>query len=206
MTLRPSHDDVVAVHRAGRIAAIQASVALSALLLIVGAVVYGVDVRVQNQQIAAQLTAVASTADDVTDPPPGMFLLMRDTSGNTAAGVRDSSAEYLLDGPPGFSDVRIGERKYRALVADNDHGRVVALLDLAPYDAGRSRLLISLGIAELAGILASFGVVVLLTRRCDPATHPSVGPATSIRGRRITRTACATDGAEHPRAAHRPSF
>lgn len=165
MTLRPSHDDVVAVHRAGRIAAIQASVALAALLLIVGAVVYGVDVRVQNQQIAAQLTAVVSTADDVTDPPPGMFLLMRDAAGDTAAGVRDSSAEYLLDEPPGFSDVRIGERKYRALVADNDYGRVVALLDLAPYDAGRSRLLISLGIAELAGILASVGVVVLLTRR-----------------------------------------
>lgn len=165
MKLRPSHDDVAAVHRAGRIAAIQASAALAAVLLIVGAVVYGVDVRVQNQQIASQLTSVASTADDVTDPPPGMALLMRDAAGDITAGVRDSGAEYLLDAAPGFSDVHIGERSYRALVADNDHGRIVALLDLAPFDAGRSRLLIALGIAELTGILASAAVVALLTRR-----------------------------------------
>ena len=165
MTLRPSHDDIAAVHRAGRVAAVQASVALAAVLLIVGAVVYGVDVHVQHQQIASQLTSVASTADDVTDPPPGMVLLMRDSAGDIAAGVSDSGAEHLLDAPPGFIDVHIGERSYRALVADNDHGRVVALLNLAPFDAGRSRLLISLGIAELAGILASVAVVALLTRR-----------------------------------------
>lgn len=73
MTLRPSHDDIAAVHRAGRVAAVQASVALAAVLLIVGAVVYGVDVHVQHQQIASQLTSVASTADDVTDPPREWF-------------------------------------------------------------------------------------------------------------------------------------
>ena len=33
------------------------------------------------------------------------------------------------------------------------------------YKAGRSRLLLSLGIAELAGIVASIAVVTLLTRR-----------------------------------------
>jgi signal transduction histidine kinase len=44
-------------------------------------------------------------------------------------------------------------------------GTVVALLDLGPYKAGRSRLLVSLGIAELAGIVASIAVVILLTRR-----------------------------------------
>ena len=79
MTLRPQPHDVAPFTGPGRTAAIQASVALSAVLLIVGAMCIGVDVRVQNQQIAAQLTAVASTADDVTDPPPGMILLMRDT-------------------------------------------------------------------------------------------------------------------------------
>jgi signal transduction histidine kinase len=50
-------------------------------------------------------------------------------------------------------------------VADNSHGRVVALLDLPPYETGRSRLLVSLGAAELAGILVSIAVVVSLTRR-----------------------------------------
>ncbi|CAN5503614.1 hypothetical protein BH11ACT6_BH11ACT6_22890 [soil metagenome] len=165
MTARLSGSDGAAVARAGRVAALQASSALAAVLLVVGAVLFGVDVRVQNQQIASQLTSVTSTADDVTDPPPGMILLMRDNSGNTMVGVRDSGAEYLLDGPTGFSDIRIGERHYRALVADNSRGRVVALLDLAPFDAGRARLLTSLASAELVGILVSVAVVVLLTRR-----------------------------------------
>ena len=42
---------------------------------------------------------------------------------------------------------------------------MVVLLDLHPYEAGRSRLLLSLVIAELAGIAASVAVVILLTRR-----------------------------------------
>ncbi len=42
---------------------------------------------------------------------------------------------------------------------------MVALIDLRPYEASRSRLLLSLAIAELAGIAVSVAVVVLLTRR-----------------------------------------
>ena len=51
------------------------------------------------------------------------------------------------------------------LVADRPQGRVVALLAWSPTRSGRSRLLLSLGAAELAGILASIAVVILLTRR-----------------------------------------
>ena len=43
--------DLSVVQRAGRIAAVQASLALAAVLLVVGAVVYIVDIRVQAQQI-----------------------------------------------------------------------------------------------------------------------------------------------------------
>jgi signal transduction histidine kinase len=81
-----------------------------------------------------------------------------------ASGVDLPSAD-LLARPPGFSDARIDGASNRVLVADKPQGRVVALLALDSYEAGRSRLLLSLGAAELAGILASIGVVVLLTRR-----------------------------------------
>ena len=165
MTRRPPASDIAAVHRAGRTAAVQAAVALTAVLLVVGAVVFAVDVHVQNQQIAAQLVSVASTADDVTDPPPGMVLALRDTTGKVSVGAHASTTTDLLAGPAGFSDVRLRDHHFRALVADNSHGRVVALLDLHSFETGRSRLLLSLGVAELAGILASIGVVVLLTRR-----------------------------------------
>jgi signal transduction histidine kinase len=159
------HSDLGVVHRAGRIAAVQASVALAAVLLVVGAVVFFVDIRVQEQQIRSQLSSVASTADDVTDPPPGMILVLRDRAGTVTASADRVPTTELLARPAGFSDARIDGARYRAVVVDKPEGRVVALLDFGVYEVGRSRLLLSLGIAELAGILASVAVVILLTRR-----------------------------------------
>jgi signal transduction histidine kinase len=157
--------DLTLVRRAGRIAAVQASLALAAVLLVVGAVVFFVDVRVQNQQIADQLTTVASTADDPTDPPPGMQLVLRDLTGKVQVSAPELPAADLLGRPAGFSDARIDGRQNRVLVADKAQGRVVTLLALDSYEAGRHRLLLALGAAELAGILASAAVVILLTRR-----------------------------------------
>ncbi|MDT5080982.1 MAG: two-component system, OmpR family, sensor kinase [Mycobacterium sp.] len=157
--------DLGVVRRAGRTAAIQASLALAAVLLVVGAVIFFVDVRVQNQQIADQLTSVASTADDATDPPPGVQLVLRDLTGEVQASGADLPSADLLARPLGFSDARIHDASYRVLVADKPLGRVVVLLALAPYEAARGRLLLSLGAAEVAGILASIAVVFLLTRR-----------------------------------------
>jgi hypothetical protein len=76
--------DLRLVKRAGRIAAVQASLALAAVLLVVGAVVFTVDVRVQDRQISSALEAVAATADDANDPPPGMELVLRDTDGKVS--------------------------------------------------------------------------------------------------------------------------
>ncbi|MBI5339776.1 MAG: HAMP domain-containing histidine kinase [Mycolicibacterium rufum] len=160
-----SSSDLAVVRRAGRIAALQASLALTAVLLLVGAVIFLVDGQVQKQQIADQLTSVVGTADDVTDPPPGMQLVLRDLAGETSASTDGLPTAELLGREPGFSDIRIGDESYRVLVADRPEGRVVALLALESYEASRNRLLLALGAAELAGILASVGVVVLLTRR-----------------------------------------
>jgi hypothetical protein len=54
---------------------------LAAVLLVVGAVVYLVDIRVQEQQIRSQLSSVALAADDATVPPPGMILVLGDLAG-----------------------------------------------------------------------------------------------------------------------------
>ncbi len=157
--------DLSVVRRAGRTAAVQASLALAAVLLVVGAAAYLVDVRVQEQQIRSQLSSVALAADDATDPPPGMILVLRDLAGKVATSDADVPTAELLARPAGFFEAQLNGAPYRGMVVDRPDGRVVALLDLAPYIAGRSRLLLSLGAAELAGILASVAVVFLLTRR-----------------------------------------
>ncbi|MDX1872497.1 HAMP domain-containing sensor histidine kinase [Mycolicibacterium sp. 120266] len=160
-----SDGDLAVVRRAGRMAALQASFALTLVLLVVGAAVFLVDTRVQRQQIASQLGEVASTADDVTDPPVGMELVLRDRAGHTEASSQSLPVPELLARPVGEFDTVIDGTAYRGLVVDKPAGRVVVLLDLRPYDASRSRLLLALAIAELAGIAASVAVVVLLTRR-----------------------------------------
>jgi len=157
--------DLSVVRRAGRIVAIQASLALAAVLLLVGLVIAAVFVRAQGNQITAQLSQVSMTADDTGDPPPGMELVLRDNDGSVAASDGGKAGLPLLSGPTGFTDVTDRDRHYRALVVDRPEGRVVALMDLAPFGASRGRLLSALALAELAGILASIGVVALFTRR-----------------------------------------
>jgi len=157
--------DLSVVRRAGRIVAIQTSLALAAVLLLVGLVIATVFVRAQNNQMTAELNEVAMTADDVGDPPPGVELVLRDNDDSVATSDDGEAGVPLLSGPEGFTDLRDHDRHFRALVVDRPEGRVVALMDLAPFRASRGRLLSALALAELAGILASIGVVVLFTRR-----------------------------------------
>lgn len=157
--------DLAIIRRAGRVAALQASLALALVLLVVGAAVVFVDVQVQNQQITAQLNSAATTADDAVDPPPGTILILRDRNGHVQTSDQRVPAAELLARPTVLFDLDVGGSPYRGVVVDKADGRVVALLDLGPYHAGRSRLLLSLAVAELAGIAASVGVVILLTRR-----------------------------------------
>jgi signal transduction histidine kinase len=157
--------DLSVVRRAGRIVAIQTSLALAAVLLLVGLVIATVFVRAQNNQVTAELNEVAMTADDVGDPPPGVELVLRDNDDSVATSDGGEAGVPLLSGPAGFTDLSDHERHYRALVVDRPEGRVIALMDLAPFGASRGRLLSALALAELAGILASIGVVVLFTRR-----------------------------------------
>ena len=157
--------DLARVRRAGRLVAIQTSLALAAVLLLVGVVVAVVFVKAQNSQITAELEAVAATADDTGDAPPGMELVLRDEDGYVSSSAGGKVGVPLLDGKTGLTDVDHDGRHYRAFVLDRPEGRVVALTDLAPYRAGLTRLLGALAFAELAGILASVAVVVLFTRR-----------------------------------------
>jgi signal transduction histidine kinase len=157
--------DLSVVKRAGRVAAIQASVALALVLLVVGGVVVAVYLRAQNRQIDDKLQTVAMTADDTNDPPPEMELAMRTDSGTVSISDGGQPGVPLLTGPAGFTEIHASGRHYRALVVNRPEGTVVAMVDLAPYHAGRNRLLMSLAFAEVSGILASVGVVALLTRR-----------------------------------------
>lgn len=157
--------DLALARREGRIVALQTSLALAVMLALVGAVVSAVYIRAQNTQIAAELQLVAMAADDANDPPPGMALVLRADGGKISVSVGGEPGIALLSRPAGLTDVDTADRHYRALVVDRPEGRVVALIDLAPFRASRGRLLTALGFAELVGVLASIAVVTFFSRR-----------------------------------------
>ena len=121
--------------------------------------------RAQDRQISARLQSLAETADDAYDPPPDMELALRESDGRISTSDGGEPGVALLNGPPGFAEIRAEGRRYRVLVMDRPEGRLVAMTELGPYEAARNRLLMALGFAELAGILASIAVVVLFTKR-----------------------------------------
>ncbi|WP_431239772.1 hypothetical protein ACQ86B_09380 [Mycolicibacterium aichiense] len=128
--------DLAVVRRAGRIAAIQASVALALVLLVVGGVVFTVYVRAQNRQIDAELRTLAMSADDAGDPPPDMELALRENNGEVSVSDGGQPGVALLSGPAGFGDLNTEGRHYRTFVVDRPEGRVVAMMDLAPTTRG----------------------------------------------------------------------
>jgi len=160
-----SSGDLAVVRRAGRVVAVQVSLALALVMLVVGGVVFAVYARAQNRQIDTELRTVAMAADDANDPPPDMELALRTVDGHTAVSDGGQPGVALLSGAAGFADIQADGRRYRALVMDRPDVRVVAMTDLRPYQAARDRLLMSLGVAELAGILASIAIVTIFTRR-----------------------------------------
>lgn len=157
--------DLAVVRREGRIVALQTSLALAVMLVLVGAIVSTVYIRSQNAQIAAELEMVAMAADDANDPPPGMALVLRTDDGKISVSEGGGPGMSLLSGPAGLTDIDADGRHYRALVVDRPEGRVVTLVDLAPFRASRGRLLTALGFAELVGVLASIAVVIFFSRR-----------------------------------------
>ena len=157
--------DFSVVKRAGRTAALQASAALAVLLVVVGVVLAVVDVRAQTREITDQLTAVAETADDAGDPPPGMELVLRDTDGQVSTSRGGEAGVPLLTGPAGVTEFDTGGRTYRALVVDRPVGRVVVLIDMAPIKADQGRLWAALGFAALVGLLGAAAVVAFVARQ-----------------------------------------
>ncbi|HPX37898.1 MAG TPA: hypothetical protein PLH92_15760 [Mycobacterium sp.] len=178
--------DFSVVKRAGRTAALQASAALAALLLLVGAAFAVADVRAQTREITDHLAAVAETADDAGDPPPGMELVLRDTDGHVSTSRGGKAGVPLLAGPAGFTELQTGGRTFRALVVDRPVGRVVALIDMAPIQADQRRLWAALAFRRTRRVPWSRGRRRVRRASLDAPPGPGVSAAATIRCRCLT--------------------
>ncbi|MET9492391.1 HAMP domain-containing sensor histidine kinase [Nocardia sp. NPDC006630] len=159
--------EAVLLRRTTRMAAVQTTLALGAVLLLVGVVFYVVDSHIQSRQIDALLSEVAAQVDDVDDPPPGMSLAIARPDGSILLSAHaPAPMTALVTGPTGYHDLSSNDVDYRALVIVQRHNRRVAVLtDLTQWQQSRDRLLEALLIAEIAGLVSAGAVSVLLSRR-----------------------------------------
>ena len=171
--------DLALVRSAGRRAAGQAALLVAASFLLCGGLVLLVVVAAQRRAADSQLRAAVSRAEDVTDPPQGISLLLRQPDGRIAATpgagsvlpARDDLAAVLdPHGPSALvRDVHTpsGEFRVRTQRRRSGAGVVVvqAALSLQPAHAERARLLAALTPAAGVALLAAAGLGAVTGRR-----------------------------------------
>jgi two-component system OmpR family sensor kinase len=173
----PREPDRQLVHQARRILAIQTAAAIAVTIVIVGVLALVVVTRSQRDAGQALLRQTAATAEDVTDPPPDVWLFELD-EGNRLSGT--------VDPPRGFPDraaidrvhaggrtetraVEIGDDDYLVLTRQRDSTTIQVIVGQRQQKADQRRLLIALILAEMAGLLVAILFATLLARR---ATAP----------------------------------
>jgi two-component system OmpR family sensor kinase len=168
--MTPSTSESVVRHAARRLG-LQAAAMVAVVVLAVAGFGAWITVRQESANARMLVVAAASNADDVIDPPAGMWLAMRSADGNlrfTAgmpAGLPDRSA---LDNPtpPADTTVDLPAGHFLVHTAKPPDGKTVqAVLALEPWEAQRNSLLLGLLGAALVGLIFAAVAGVLLARR-----------------------------------------
>jgi two-component system OmpR family sensor kinase len=168
----PLGDDVL-VRRAARGIAAQAAGLVAVALLLLVALATLVVVRGQASAADELLRSTVSTADDVGDPPPGMWVVLaRGDQVVGSPGLPTSLAAALtrLRGRATvlrtLADLSGSEnRNYRVATQRRSGVTVQAVLDLTSQHQQRARLLKAMGLASLLGLAFAGLLGVLLARR-----------------------------------------
>ncbi|HZD38251.1 MAG TPA: HAMP domain-containing sensor histidine kinase [Actinomycetes bacterium] len=169
-----THPEAVAVRRAWLTMAIQSTLALAVVLVIVGGVAWLLllhDEGVAEDGLLRQAIR-PSARDDVTDPPPGiaLFVVGRDrrilaSTPGTPGGVFDPSGLRAGPSEPVWGDRVFAGIRYRSVTVHDGGGWVQAALDLRGRDAERRRVLEVGSAAGVVGVVAAGAMGLLLARR-----------------------------------------
>lgn len=173
MRTRTGSADERIVRRATRRIGMQTAIAVAAAVLGLTAIAAWVVLRGQHAAEDRLITTTIENADDVTDPPAGIWLTIRESGKQEVGpgvpgGLPDRSQLDLVsaDGVARSADVTIGGREYRVDTRRRPDGAVVqAVMDLSADRAERSRLLEAYLISGAAGLVVASAVGLWLGRR-----------------------------------------
>ena len=167
--------DAALVRRAALRLGLQAAAGTLAVLALMIAVLGVLLVRGAAADDGARLAVTAGNADDVIDPPGGMWIVLR-ARGAVAASARLPAGLPLTDaldrvaagGAPEDTSITLGGHDYRVRTqarSDAQSAQVQVVLDEAPAEAQRTALLRDLCAAGLVGLVLTAAVGIGLGRR-----------------------------------------
>lgn len=156
MTSVHKHRDPV--QHIGRSVALQVGAASALLAVLVAVVAVVLFDREQWSEINASVLTAATTADDVEDPPPQIWLVTLSTSGRHASPGTPAAlanAPVLASARTGPLTVAVRGSRYPAYVAKRSTGRFVAIYDMAAHREDEGRLLAAAAMAIAGGVVAA---------------------------------------------------
>lgn len=156
------------VRKAARSVALTVGLASLVLVVVVTAAAVWLFDREQWAEIGDRVQAAASTADDTTDSPPGIWLI---EIGSTGRAATPGTPQYVLDSPDlraaTVDTTRVGTSagSYPASVSVHSGRTFVAVYDVTLHRDEESRLIRAALLAGGGGILLAGGVGLIAGRR-----------------------------------------
>ncbi len=187
-TVSGGEADASLVRRAAWSVAVQTAVAVTLVVLVVAALSVFVFDRQQGAEIRDVVQRAATTADDVDDPPDGVWLVRvgldpagRPTDRSVGAGTPAAAASSpLIDtAPAGLLSVEADGQYWSGWVDVRPGARFVAIYDQSRHVAEEHRLMVAVTIAGLLGIFLAALIGWVVARR---ATRP-LGAALALQRR-----------------------
>jgi two-component system, OmpR family, sensor kinase len=175
MTGRPIGDELL-VRRAAREMALRVATLVAVAMLLLVVLVTIVVVRGQSGAADDQLRNTLRTADDVSDPPAGVWLVMEPATGlQETPGLPDriradlSVLRSSADGTVRITTIERDDGEYRVATVRRDGRPMQAVLDLATAHRQRAALFQAMAVATgPALVLAALTGIVLGRRAVRP--------------------------------------
>ena len=156
------------VRAAARSVAWQAALAVTVLVLLMGVALLTVERHQQRVQAASATRLAWVSADDLTDPPAGVWLVVSTSQGLRRASAHAPSSWADVDParlPDGPAWATVAGEQVEVFTGNKPIGRLSAVFDGRVDELERQRLLGALLIATLVGVLGALVLGAMIARR-----------------------------------------
>ncbi|MGW7534938.1 sensor histidine kinase [Amycolatopsis sp. NPDC054798] len=182
MSRAPASTEARLLRRATWRLGLQAGLSVAAIVVLLSGLAVFMVLRSQQNDVTTLLRQAASQADDVEDPPAGVWLAIQGQDGLTSTpgtpGVlpdRTALASVAKTGVARTDEVRGGGAVYQVYTQQRNAQTVQAAMDLRSNNDERERLLAAMLVSGGLGLVLAVGAGVWLGRRAVAPMATALG-------------------------------